>query len=175
MNAQQGDLSSELLNSEQLYRLELTACPDTRSLSPSEQDALIARARSGDADARNTLITALLRCVAAYARRYYSACAWASTHMSYLELVEVGNVALVEYAERALAPECNNPWAYLTAAAYSAIRKYTKRYCSMIVTPYTDGVAPIPVASLDAPLTDEGDGTLYDLVADEMHVDESEY
>jgi RNA polymerase sigma factor (sigma-70 family) len=151
--------------------------PDAKNLSQQEKDDYVARAQSGSQEAREAIITHLLHRVASYAGMYYATYSWASPQMSYEDLVQAGNMEIMEHIDQVLVSGHTNPYGYLTLAAYQAIRHYAKRYSSMIVTPYTAEVAPLSVGSLDAPLSN-GEGTLYELIADELEDtsdDESKY
>jgi Sigma-70 region 2. len=162
-------LSQETLSSEQLYRRELTSLLDAKDVSQQEKDRDVARARAGDLESRERIITQLLHRVASYAGMYYATYSWVAPHIAYMDLVQAGNIAILENIDHVLQSEHTCPHAYLTVTAYRAIRLYFKRYSSLVVTPYTAEVTPMHIDSLDAPLKrNEGDGTLYDLVADEL-------
>ena len=104
-----------VLTSLQQYRSEVLRIP---RLSVSEERELERRARLGYPQARKLLIEAGLRYVAGVAWRYLCYV----PQDDYLELVSVGNMAVVEGMEKAL--NARKPSAYLRALARGAIRRY---------------------------------------------------
>jgi len=150
-----------LLTSEQQYCTELAQY--TRL--PNEQEhALIERARSGDAQAREELITSLLPNISAFAWKYFLTSAWEVAHLDYLDVVQAGNLTLVEKVDRAL--QTDHVCAYLLTYAYGVIRKQCERYgASLIAKPQMIGIAQVRVVSLDVPLSHETTNTLGDVLA----------
>jgi DNA-directed RNA polymerase sigma subunit (sigma70/sigma32) len=104
-----------VLTSLQQYRSEVLSIP---RLSASEESDLEQRARLGDAQAYQQLIEAALRYVAGVAWRYLCYV----PQDDYLELVSVGNMAVVEGMEKALT--ARQPSAYLRGLARNRIRRY---------------------------------------------------
>ena len=126
----------------ELYRREVRSLP---RLTRAEEQELVRRARKGDADARTALIKSCLNYVgfmAAWHARYVY-------HDEYLDLVGIGNVAVVEHVDEALTRE--NPCAYLRGCAKYAIIYYCYNRSSLIPTPW-QAKQRISVASLDAPI-----------------------
>ena len=163
MNLSQEELYGPLLTNEQQYRAELFAlCIDASTLTPNQQDALISRARAGDKQAHEALITCLLPRVERFARRYALTYGWDSSHIEHAELIGVGNHALVESFPKALTK--TKPLAYLTATAYGEMRKWTRRYHSLVARPETIGASVPHVTSLDAPLFPDEETTLLDFI-----------
>jgi DNA-directed RNA polymerase sigma subunit (sigma70/sigma32) len=73
-----------LLTSEQQYWAELAQY--TR-LPPEQEQALIERARAGDAQAREAILTSLLPNVSIFAWKYFLTYAWEVAHLDYLDVV----------------------------------------------------------------------------------------
>src|SRR5712691_10641624 len=150
-----------------------------RNLSEEREQALIARARSGDQVARDEIVLWVLSPVKRFAARYYLAFYWeASASVSPDDLVSEASLRMLERWPAALA--ASNPFAYLLSVAYATIRRTMVQERSPIRTPYTPGERPIPVKSLDAPLDADSDDTLLDIlpVADDTAsapYDEEEY
>ncbi len=101
--------SLEQYRSEVLRLLRLTA---------SEERDLEQRARLGDEQARQQLIESSLQYVASFAWRYVCYV----RQDDYLDLVSVGNMAVVEGIVKALT--ATRPGAYLRGMARYAIRRY---------------------------------------------------
>src|SRR5712691_10027452 len=134
-----------------------------RNLSQEREQALIARARSGDQAARDELLLWVLSPVKRFAARYYLAFYWeASADVSPDDLVPEATVRMLERWPAALA--ASNPFAYLLSVAYATIRRTMVQERSPIRTPYTPGERPIPVRSLDAPLDADSEDTLLDVI-----------
>ena len=89
---------------EELYRSEVRQLP---RLTAEDEQELVRRARAGDADARSDLITSCLNYVGFMAARYK----YYVNHDDYLDLVGIGNLAVVEHLDRSLLRD--NPCAYL--------------------------------------------------------------
>src|SRR5712691_6351880 len=134
-----------------------------RNLSEEREQALIARARSGDQAAHDEMLLWVLSPVKRFAARYYLAFSWeASASVSPDDLVSEATVRMLERWPAALA--ASNPFAYLLSVAYATIRRTMVQERSPIRTPYTPGERPIPVKSLDAPLDADSDDTLLDIL-----------
>src|SRR5712691_10354498 len=134
-----------------------------RNLSQEREQALIARARSGDQAARDEILLWVLSPVKRFAARYYLAFSWeASASVSPDDLVSEATVRMLERWPAALA--ASNPFAYLLSVAYATIRRTMVQERSPIRTPYTPGERPIPVKSLHAPLDADSDETLLDVL-----------
>ena len=132
-----------MLTSVEQYRSEVLRLP---RLTQSQERDLVSRARAGDEQAKGALIESCLRYVASVAWRY----ARYLRHDDYLDLVGVGNVAIVECVGKALAVD--NPVAYLRGVAKMAMKHYCFKHAGMITRgPYQDAVQ---VGSLDAPYGD---------------------
>lgn len=147
---------SEILTSTQQYHCELSFLP---RFTQEEERELRDRARAGDEQARSSLIENCLRYVAYISARYKRFV----HHDDYLDLVGVGNLAVVEYAEKALAMD--SPCAYLFTVAKYAIINYCMTHASLI-TKSRDYDAPDPyTGSLDTPIYQDSNTTLLDLLA----------
>jgi DNA-directed RNA polymerase sigma subunit (sigma70/sigma32) len=126
----------------ELYRREVRSLP---RFTRAEEQELVRRARGGDADARTALIQSCLNYVgfmAAWHARYV-------VHDEYLDLVGIGNVAVVEHVDEALTRE--NPCAYLRGCAKFAIIYHCFNRDSLIPTPW-QAKQRISVTSLDTPV-----------------------
>src|SRR5258708_8864450 len=107
--------TQDVPTTKELYRREVRSLP---RLTRAEEQELVRRARRGDADARTALIQSCLNYVgfmAAWHARYVF-------HDEYLDLVGIGNVAVVEHVDEALTRE--NPSAYLRGSAKFSIIYY---------------------------------------------------
>lgn len=142
-----------VLTSLQQYRSEVRSLP---RLTDSEERELEQRARRGNEQARTQLIESSLRYVASVAWRY----ACYMQHDDYLDLVSLGNVAVVESIEKALTVE--KPSAYLRGAAKHAIQRYCFTHSSLITR--QRGQDAVAVWSLDAALRG-GSGSLGEVLA----------
>ena len=119
----------------------------------SEEAALVGRARQGDQQAKDELIQNCLRYVSVVASRYVCYV----QHEEYLDLVSIGNLAVVECLEKALSVA--NPVAYLNGVARLAIRSYCYKHSQLITQ--VKGKPFVRVESLEAPLG-KGEGCLAD-------------
>jgi len=84
----QGELSS---NSLRLYLKEISRIPE---ISPEEEIALAERIKQGDEEALRKLVEANLRFVVSFAKRYRG------TGLSFLDLINEGNLGVIEAAKR---------------------------------------------------------------------------
>jgi hypothetical protein len=112
-----------VLTSLQQYRSEVLRLP---RLTDSEERDLEQRARLGDEQARQLLIESSLQYVARIAWRYLCYV----RQDDYLDLVSVGNLAVVEGITKALTT--TKPCAYLRAVAWYAIRRYSLAHSSLV-------------------------------------------
>lgn len=147
---------NEILTSVQQYRYELSHLP---RLTQEEESELKERARAGDEQARASLIESCLHYVAFIAARYKRYI----HHDDYLDLVGVGNLAIVEYAEKALTMD--NPCAYLFAIAKTTIITYCMTRASLITKSRYTCSPDAYIESLDAPLYQDSEATLLDRLA----------
>lgn len=123
--------------SEHIYRREINALYNYLDMPQAERDHLVARARQGDRAAREAMLYALLKMVVVYATRMRRVRA----NLSFLDLVSIGNVTLVEYFAEALTKE--NPWAYLLKCArLRIVEAFSGHVEQCITTPRTPGVEP---------------------------------
>ena len=129
------------LTSVEQYRSEVLRLP---RLTRSEEEELVCRARLGDRQAKEELLQSCLRYVASVAYRYVCYL----QHDDYLDLVSVGNVAIVECFEKALTVE--NPVAYLHGVAKIAVKAYCFKHSGLIT--HQCGQPFMQVDSLDAPI-----------------------
>jgi RNA polymerase sigma factor (sigma-70 family) len=159
-------LYGELLTNEEAYSKDVGEHP---RLSDEEEERLVAQARLGNKQARETLILDALSYVMKVAHKYARICgAHGRWRVEYLDLVQVGNVTLVECMDKALAHAC--PAGYLRRAALGEIVKYCMKHGSPIASPSQRGGHILPmkeVESLDKPLgpgNEEDAHTLADLL-----------
>lgn len=142
-----------VLSSVEQYRSEVLRLP---RLTRSEESKLVYRARNGDTQAKEALIQSCLGYVACVACRYVCY----MQHDDYLDLVSVGNLAIVECFEKALTVE--KPVAYLLGVAKLAVKAYCCKHSGLIT--HQRGQQFAWVDSLDAPLGD-GQGCLAEMLA----------
>lgn len=135
------------------YRSEVLSLP---RLTRSEESALVSRARNGDTQAKEALIQSCLGYVVCVAYRYVCYV----QHDDYLDLVSVGNLAIVECFEKALTVE--KPVAYLLGVAKLALKAYCCKYSSLIT--HQRGQPFVWIDSLDAPLGN-GQGCLAEMLS----------
>jgi len=134
--------SQDVLTTVELYRRDVRSLP---RLTREEEQEVVRRAKIGDVEARTTLVQSCLNYVgfmAAWHARYVF-------HDEYLDLVGIGNVAVVEHVDAALTRE--NPCAYLRGCAKYAIIYYCRNRAGLIPTPWY-AKRSISVASLDTPV-----------------------
>ncbi len=156
--ASQVDLSGEILSNEQMYRRDISS---QSRFTDERRDALLARAANHDPSARTAILENCLPIVASMARKHI---VLTGTHVEYLDLVQIGNLALVESYEQALSKDA--PFAYLFGCVRFALFKYCRYHETSITTPKTRGVHPYHFASLDAPLNEESEHSLLDILPD---------
>jgi DNA-directed RNA polymerase sigma subunit (sigma70/sigma32) len=130
-----------MLSSVEQYLNELAGLP---VLTRDEEADLVRRTRLGDKQAREALLHSCLRYVASVTSRY----SCYLEHEEYLDLVSIGNLAIVECLDKALTVE--NPVAYLYGIAKLAIRSYCYTHSQLITQ--VRGRPMVWTDSLDAPL-----------------------
>jgi RNA polymerase sporulation-specific sigma factor len=113
-------------------------------LSPEEQDVLEAEARNGSQEAKHRLLTDCLWYVAYIARRYQVY----AEHDELLDLINVGNLAMIEKIDNALARARGPVTAYLCGVARRSISNYCLSRSRLI---------PVPRSISDAPQTESLD------------------
>jgi len=155
------DQESTLTSVEQ-YLSEVSRLP---ILSRGEEAELVRRARLGDSKAKEELLQSCLRYVAFVTSRYTCYL----EHEEYLDLVSVGNLAIVERLDKALTVE--NPVSYLYGVAKLAIRAYCYKYSQLITQ--VRGRPMVWTDSLDTPLCDRK-GCLADLLVAPQHSPQKE-
>jgi DNA-directed RNA polymerase specialized sigma24 family protein len=137
------------------------------SLLPQEEEvSVVERARQGETEARDALLLMQLPYVRVVARKYAAISSESGHHrLEYLDLIQVGSLALVEHLDQAL--EHPNPCGYLCRCAAGAIIRYCRKYASLVVTlqgPKGHYLPTFETESLDAPRM-TGDGEEYTLAA----------
>lgn len=130
-----------VLTSVEQYRSEVLRLP---RLTRSEEAVLVQRARQGDQQAKDELVQNCLRYVSLIASRYVCYL----QHEEYLDLVSIGNLAVVECVEKALSVA--NPVAYLYGVARLAIKSYCYKHSQLITQ--VKGKPFVWVDSLEAPI-----------------------
>ena len=141
-----------VLTSVEQYLSEIASLP---VLTRDEEADLVCRARLGDEQAKEALLHSCLRYVASVTSRY----SCYLEHEEYLDLVSIGNLAIVECLDKALTVD--NPVAYLYGVAKLAIRSYCYTHSQLITQ--VRGRPMVWTDSLDAPLCN-GKGCLADLL-----------
>src|SRR5712692_281986 len=107
-------LYGEILSNEERYHCDIDGIPCPTF---EEEQGLIKRARAGDTDAREALVLSCLGYVKTVARKYAVICAaWGKKRIEYLDLVQVGNLTLLECFDKAIVHPC--PYGYLKRAAW---------------------------------------------------------
>ncbi len=158
-------LYGPVLTNEEQYQKDTAGLP---RLTPDEERAVIAQARTGNPLARETLVFNCVDYVKTVARKYAAICAASGRkRIEYLDLVQIGNMTVLERLDKALAHP--NPIGYLKKTASGEIIKHCCKHASLITTPQERGgtfLSIVDVTSTDAPLpsTDER-LTLADVVA----------
>jgi hypothetical protein len=134
--------AQDILTSEELYRSEVGCL---HRLTKEEEREIVRRAREGDEEARTALMKSCLNYVgsiAAWHARY-------AHHDEYLDLVGIGNVAVVERFNASLKRE--NPGGYLRGCAKDAIIYYCFNRSTLIPTPWF-ARKRFSITSLDNPV-----------------------
>ncbi len=129
----------EVLTSEEHYRSLTRSLP---RLSREEEAEIVRRAKEGDAEAREQVITNCLTYVEFIAKRYETYL----HHDDYLDLVGIGSLAVVENLDRALGK--NNPSGWLRSRGKYAIIHYCFTRANLIVRPDHNS-QPVYTTSLD--------------------------
>lgn len=136
----------EVLTGRMLYGRDLSTLT---CLTTQEKRTAVEQARAGNQQAREKIILHCLYDVQELAARYCRS----FRSMEYMDLIEVGNLALVARFEQALWK--SDPFPYLKAAAKFEILKYCLQYRSLIrcPLPLARGELPPAVAieSFDGP------------------------
>jgi len=131
---------------------------------PIEQENAIAElARQGDRQARHNFITLLVRNLEQFVARYYATYFLDTARIEYQELIAVGNLALVEKLDQALATD--HPVPYLLTSAYGVIRSHCRTHQSLITTPDSMEAPPLTIVSMNAPFAGDDSQTLADTLA----------
>jgi RNA polymerase sigma factor (sigma-70 family) len=109
------EFDQPILTNEEQYNCDLKALP---RLASHEIPAILAAAKAGDASARERIIHACMPVIGSYAYRL------AITYLpgAYLDLVQIGNLGLVEPIDQALTKWVPIP--YLYKAAHRDMRDY---------------------------------------------------
>jgi RNA polymerase sigma factor (sigma-70 family) len=160
------DLPEELLrllplDAVALYARDLQQYHDLPMPRKLELEQLV---RQGDEQAKHEIIESALRYTAHVAAFYYSAYGHFLHHDSYLDLVQIANLAMLESFERALKADSIN--GYLRGTVKRVIRHYCLYRSGMIRVPtHEEWIAKAPrVESLDAMIGDT-EWTYHDVVA----------
>ncbi len=136
--------TEDLFTSEELYRNEVRGLP---RLTMAEEQEVVRRAREGDGEARTSLITSCLNYVGFIAAKYK----YVVSHDDYLDLVGIGNLAVVEHLDRSLLRD--NPYAYLRGVVKYTVLHYCFTHASLIARP--QHIAAVSTVSLDTARDDE--------------------
>lgn len=116
-----------MLTNEALYFADLRSYP--QRISPEERNALEALAREGDEAAKELMLINIFRWISRLVPRLIKS--YDVQIDSYLDIVSVGNVAVMEHVDSALATKAE-PSAYLCVVARSTMVGYCKRRSSLI-------------------------------------------
>lgn len=110
--------------------------------TPMPCDDIVAKARQGDKDAKERIVTGLLNVICGYAARRQMMIlrrnsGYVDPHTDFMDLVCTGNAILVEKLEEAL---CHpNPVGYLLKTAWNEMSQERSRYRNAISTPNVPG------------------------------------
>jgi len=152
----------DIPTNEEIYRNEVRCLP---RLTLDEEQEIVNRAREGDKEAREQVITSCLTYVEFIAKRYERYL----HHDDYLDLVGIGSLAVVENLERALLND--NPGGWLRSRGKYAIIHYCFTRANLIVRP-DHKAQPVYTTSLDQP---GYSNTLNDTKAPVMVADRPDY
>lgn len=157
----------EPLTAEHLYYRDIAGYQNVNTrLNADHQEELGQRAKEGDREAREALLLGLQSYVQYWAQRFARAYAWASPRIEFLELVSIGNDAMI----RRMARNCpqEHVRTSLAGIAKYAMWQYCKPHASLITTPHDDvgrTFTPHVVRSLDRKLHPDDDLTLGGCIA----------
>jgi RNA polymerase sigma factor (sigma-70 family) len=154
----------ELLRDHAQYSRDI---PVPSRLTREQEDALTARARAGDKQAREDILLSFYPYCEAVARKYAQCYQWASARLNSLDLMHEGMLRAIEYFDHAL--EYERPFAYLWKTIQTTILTYCLQWASPIKTVQNEHRQYEPsmrVTSLDAPLSRDSDTVLADLIED---------
>lgn len=167
----QDERYGELLRDQAQYYRDI---PQHDRLTLEQEDAVTARARAGDQQARDEMVLFFYPFCEALARKYARCYGWASARIDPLDLMHEGMLRAVEYLENAL--ECERPFAYLWKSIQTRIMTYCLQWASPIKTVREGNryEPPMKVSSLDAPLAGDAENTLADLIEEVPVVPASE-
>lgn len=153
------------LDSVRAYKRDLAPHDRYPSLSPEQRDAytqaLVEQVRAGDTEAREQLIAYILSGVVRQAERYFYTYGWLHPTMDLSDLIQAGNVELLEQFDHALSHPA--PCAYLLTCTLGAIRSY-RRFDSLIPLPATRSARPPRFCSLDRPLSVDDERPLIEVL-----------
>ncbi|HEU5382997.1 MAG TPA: hypothetical protein VFV38_46920 [Ktedonobacteraceae bacterium] len=142
------------LSAQEQFFAEINALP---FYTEEDQLHLASLACQGDKQARQKLVESLMRNVLKYA--YGLAARF--PHLTLLEIVQIGNMILVEFVDRSL--WANNPRAYLLKTVKHGMYHQCVRSASPISTPRNE--TPHTFLSLDQPVEWDSETALVDLLA----------
>jgi RNA polymerase sigma factor (sigma-70 family) len=152
------------LTADTLYSAEIAQLP---RLSRAEGKALVSRIQQGDSAAREVLITSCLAYALGVARFTYHT--RRPQHDDLLDLAQVASERMLERLDKALSTSA--PEAYLRGVARRAIMDYCTYHADLIQKPEYALVVlqkmnphPAIVVSLDAPIGDDEDQIIVDLI-----------
>jgi RNA polymerase sigma factor (sigma-70 family) len=179
----QAALYGPMLTSEQQYRKDvrfLQIAEEVQQISKEEQQQIVERARKGDTQAQEAIILSLVPKCESLSRHYCRTYEWASARIEYLDLVQVGNLAILQALPRALASD--DPYPYLYKVARYEISRYCMRYASLITTPqphpFVNQGKPLPhvmMESLNKPYDEENEERTWEAcLAEKAPVEETE-
>lgn len=143
-------LYGELLTNEQCYSFQVN---QLSLLTEQQQADLWEQLRQGDRSGKEQLLLSFLRYIKCVAATLYETYRWSSTHLEYLEIVQVGHLALLEHVETAI--EKPKPTGCLLTCVKFDMRDYCHRFQRAISTPEHE--TPLPLDSLDRPISSQMD------------------
>lgn len=124
-------LYGELLTNDQQYHADFA---QVKELTREEEQCLLQRVRSGDTLAREEFIlSGFAEYVRFCAQRCMRVFAGESSRIEYLDLVQVGHLAIIEILDEAI--QKDNPFSYVRVVIRHSMYRYCFRYVTPISTP----------------------------------------
>jgi RNA polymerase sigma factor (sigma-70 family) len=160
----QTSMYGELLVDDAQYRRDVS---HLQKRDPHHDQQLLERARNGDEQAKEEILLACYSYSEAVARKYARVYSWASARLEYVDLMQVGILRALECFDKAL--HHPHPFGYLWKAIHGTIVTHCLKWCSPIAAVQNhEGrwLPALPVMSLDAPLQENPDEIVANVIED---------
>lgn len=160
----QVEMYGEILTPETQYRHDIAQLPRR---TEAERQALIEQARQGNEQARGEFVLTFAGYITSVARKYANITSALSMRIEFLDLVQVGNLIVLERMENAFASP--NPIGYLHKSISGAIITHCHLNKSLIKPGIAKGNKPLPdyeIKRLDAPAGRQDNGKRDRLLVD---------